>query len=52
MHIHSTPEEDNYCPCGALISEDDRNKLCPKCRSRMRWQRRAEGRQRHARRDA
>jgi len=52
MHIHPTPDEDRICLCGALISEDDGNQLCPKCRSRARWQRRTEGRRRHPRREA
>ncbi|MGH3026453.1 MAG: hypothetical protein ACRDLR_08410, partial [Gaiellaceae bacterium] len=51
VHIHSTPEDDMFCQCGALISEDDDNVLCPKCRARVRWQRRAEGRRRHSRRE-
>jgi DNA-directed RNA polymerase subunit RPC12/RpoP len=51
VHIHPTPEEDKFCPCGALISEDDHNELCPKCRSRLIWLRRTEGRRRHARRE-
>lgn len=50
MHIHPTPDEDRTCPCGALISEDDPNLLCRKCRARARWQRRTEGRRRHPRR--
>ncbi len=51
VHIHSTPQDETYCACGALISEDDRNTLCRKCRSRMRWARRDQGRRRHARRE-
>jgi hypothetical protein len=51
MHIHPTSGEEQFCPCGAVISEDDRNLLCPKCRSRARWQRRTEGRRRHPRRE-
>ena len=52
MTIHLTPTEDRNCPCGALISEDDKNALCSKCRSRGRWERRANGKHRHANRAA
>jgi hypothetical protein len=50
MTIHLTPAEDRNCPCGALISQDDQNALCPKCRSRARWERRANGKRRHGNR--
>lgn len=46
MHIHPITEESKICPCGAVISEDEHKDLCAKCRLRVRWARRAEGRRR------
>ena len=51
MHVHPAPEDDRLCPCGALISKNDDSPLCPKCRARVRWLRRTDGRRRHPRRE-
>lgn len=52
MNIHPTSEEGRICPCGAVISEDERGDLCAKCRSRARWMRRSEGRRSHSKYEA
>lgn len=49
MKLHQATDEGRKCECGAAIREDDRNTLCPKCRARIRWHRRTEGRRTHPR---
>ena len=52
MTIYQTNDEGLTCPCGAVISEDEHSALCAKCRSRLRWNRRAAGQQRRQRAEA
>jgi hypothetical protein len=42
--VYKTADEGRKCVCGATIREDDDDTLCPKCRARVRWLRRTEGR--------
>lgn len=49
MTVHLITEQGPKCECGAAIHDDSRNTLCPKCRDRVRWQRRNAGRQHHPR---
>ncbi|MBY8888515.1 hypothetical protein K7472_27275 [Streptomyces sp. PTM05] len=41
---NANPEAPRTCPCGALI--DGRGDLCRKCRGRLRWLRRLNGKRR------
>ena len=46
MNVYVACVQGLTCPCGAVISEDEHSDLCAKCRSRVRWNRRAVGRRR------
>lgn len=49
MIVYKATDEGRKCVCGASMREDDDNTLCPKCRARVRWWRRTEGRRNHPR---